>query len=171
MVQPLAEGPTYAAEPSAYDIQFEGLDPRAKVFYGFTVTSDDLAWELASASTLPELERDARRLEAVTLAGGATAYEAADESLDPHTIYLVTANAVIDELERIEARIEPNRPVAVSQLFSKTRGASDLSGPLPRRSLPGFEIVSVAEETGRGIDPMRAEVPAVQICAYQVVMR
>jgi len=62
--------------------------------------------------------------------------------------------------------------VAISQLLPKTRGATDLSGPLPRRSLPGFEIISATPETtGRGIDRMRAEMPSVQICAYQVAMR
>jgi hypothetical protein len=172
LVQPFAEGPTYAPQAMAYDILFEGLDPRAKVFYGFTVASDALAWQLAKAATLPEMERDARRLEPTALSNGAMAYELASDSVEPHTIYLVTANAVIDELERIEARIEPGRPVAVSQLLPRTRGATDLSGPLPRRSLPGFEIVSATPEvTGGGIDQMRAEAPSVQICAYQVVTR
>jgi hypothetical protein len=60
--------------------------------------------------------------------------------------------------------------VAISQLLPKTRGATDLSGPLPRRSLPGFEIISATPET-TGIDHMRAEVPSVQICAYQVALR
>jgi len=172
LVQPFVEGPIYAAQPMAYDILFEGLDQRAKVFYGFTVTSIDLAWQLASQSTLPELERHARRLEPTTLSDGAMAYALAPDSIDPPTIYLVTANSVVDELERIDARIEPDRTVAISQLLSKTRGATDLSGPLPRRSLPGFEIISATPETtGRGIEQMRAEAPSVQICAYQVAMR
>ena len=172
LVQPFVEGPTYAAQPTAYDILFEGLDPRAKVFYGFTVASDTLAWQLAKAATLPEMERDARRLEPISLSNGAMAYELAPDSVEPHTIYLVTANTVIDELERVDARIDPGRTVAISQLLPKTRGATDLSGPLPRRSLPGFEIISATPETtGRGIDRMRAEMPSVQICAYQVAMR
>jgi len=172
LVQPFVEGPIYAAQPMAYDILFEGLDQRAKVFYGFTVTSIDLAWQLAKSSTLPEMERYARPLEPTALPNGAMAYELAPDSVEPHTIYLVTANTVIDELERVDARIDPGRTVAISQLMPKTRGATDLSGPLPRRSLPGFEIISATSETtGRGIDQMRAEVPSVQICAYQVAMR
>jgi hypothetical protein len=172
LVQPFVEGPAYAAQSTAYDILFEGLDPRAKVFYGFTVASDDLAWQLAKASTLPEMERDARRLEPTALSNGAVAYELAPDSVEPHTIYLVTANTVIDELERVDARIEPGRTMAISQLLPKTRGATDLSGPLPRRSLPGFEIISATPETaGGGIDQMHTEAPSVQICAYQVAMR
>jgi hypothetical protein len=69
----------------------------------------------------------------------------------------------VRELEQIDARIEPARPLALSELLPKTRGGSDWSGPLPHRSLPGFEIAGASDPAG----PLLAD---LQICAYQVAM-
>jgi len=66
----------------------------------------------------------------------------------------------VEELDRLEAAIEPSRPFNVS--YAKTRGATDVSGPLPVRSLPGIEIRASKEAhevdqwltslQGRGLD-------------------
>ena len=175
IVQPEAE--TVAADGTAtptFDIVFDGLDQSSKIFYGFTVASLDLAWQLASQGALPPLKADARPLEPKITATGATAYRLAADSIQPSTIYLVAADRVVRELEQIDARIEPARPMAVSELMPqlrpKTRGGTDWSGPLPRRSLPGFEIAS-AERTPIGPkapEGIGHQTAAVQICAYQV---
>ena len=177
IVQPEAQ--SVAADKVAapvFDIVFDGLDQSSKIFYGFTVASLDLAWQLSNQGILPPLQADARRLEPKRTPEGAIAYQVAPDSIRPNTIYLVAADGVVHELEQIDARIEPARPMAVSELMPqlqpRTRGGTDWSGPLPRRSVPGFEIagarrtaaVSVPEGTG----PTTA---AVQICAYQVAMR
>jgi hypothetical protein len=179
IVQP--ETQTVAADananaPSAFDIVFEGLDQSSKVFYGFTVASLDLAWQLANQGALPPLTADARRLEPKLTPYGTVAYQLAPDTIRPHTIYLVAADKVVRELEQLQARIEPARPMAVSELMPqlqpKTRGGSDWSGPLPRRSVPGFEIAG-AERTptaaagSEGIGPVAAD---IQICAYQVAL-
>ncbi len=163
-----------ADAPSAYDIVFDGLDQRSKLFYGFTVASLDLAWQLANHGVLPPAMADARRLQPRLTPYGTVAYQLAPDTIRPHTIYLVAADKVVRELEQLQARIEPARPMAVSELMPqlqpKTRGGSDWSGPLPRRSLPGFEIAG-AERTptaaagSEGIGPVAAD---IQICAYQV---
>ncbi len=174
IVQPEVE--TVAADASAepsFDIVFEGLDQRSKVFYGFTVASLDLAWQLTNRGLLRPLAGDVRRLEPRPTAYGTTAYQMAPDTIEPHTIYLVAADNVVGELEQLQARIEPARPLAVSalmaQLQPKTRGGTDWSGPLPRRSVPGFEITG-AERTpptagNEGGGPVAGE---IQICAYQV---
>jgi hypothetical protein len=175
IVQP--EPDTVAADGTAtptFDIVFDGLDQSSKVFYGFTVASLDLAWQLASKGALPPLKADARRLQPKPTPAGAVAYQLAADTIRPNTIYLVAADRVLRELEQIDARIEPARPMAVSELMPqlqpRTRGGTDWSGPLPRRSVPGFEIAS-AERTpvggglSEGTGPAAA---AVQICAYQV---
>jgi hypothetical protein len=175
IVQPEPE--TVAANgtvpPPAYDIVFDGLNQSSKVFYGFTVASLDLAWALTKQAALPPLKAEARRLQPKVSAEGTLAYQLAPDSIRPHTIYLVTANKEVRELEQIQARIQPVLPMAVSELEPKTRGGSDWSGPLPRQSVPGFEIAggdSSPAPTGaaRAIGPMAA---AVQICAYQVATR
>jgi hypothetical protein len=171
IVQPTADSRQVASATPVFDIAFDGLWQTSKVFYGFTVTSLDLAWQLTNQHALPALRSDARKLEAKTTPEGATAYQLASDSIEPRTIYLVAAAGVIDALEQIGARIEPARPMALSQLTPRTRGGSDWSGPLPPRSLPGVEIsgpvgptTGAAEQTG----PMVAD---VQICAYQVSLR
>jgi hypothetical protein len=169
IVQPSIQAQGAAVEPPAYEIVFDGLGEGIKVFYGFTVASVDLAWQLASQSSNPEL-RHARRLHAKTTAGGRTIYQLASDTIEPYIIYLVAANSKVDQLEVIDARIEPSRPIAVSQMLGRTRGASDMSGALPHRSVPGVEIASAAKQPSEG-DPLGPDVPSVQICAYQVAMR
>ncbi len=176
IVQPHEQSVATAAESPAFDIVFDGLGQSSKVFYGFSVASLDLAWELANQGALPPLKSEARHLEAKAMPEGTTAYQLAPDTIRPHTIYLVAADTVVRELEQIKARIEPARPLAVSQLMPqlmpRTRGGSDWSGPLPRRSLPGFEIAgadSAASATnGGGVGPVAAD---LQICAYQVSTR
>jgi hypothetical protein len=163
IVQPSEHNAAVASQAPAFDIVFDGLGQNSKVFYGFTVASLDLAWQLANERALPELAPDGRPLEPRPTPEGTVAYELAPDSIQPHTIYLVAAGSLVRELEQIDARIEPARPLALSQLLPKTRGGSDWSGPLPHRSLPGFEIAGVADRAS----PVLAD---VQICAYQVAM-
>ena len=163
IVQPSGHNLTIASEAPAFDIVFDGLGQSSKVFYGFTVASLELAWQLANERALPALAPDGRPLEARATPQGTMAYQLAPDSIQPHTIYLVAAGSQVRELEQIDARIEPVRPLALSELLPKTRGGSDWSGPLPHRSLPGFEIAGVAERAS----PVLAD---VQICAYQVAM-
>jgi hypothetical protein len=158
IVQP-AEAAARSSEP-AYEIMFDGLDLNVATFYGFSVASMDLAWQLAKERALPELTADARRLEDVETKLG-TVFQLAPDSIEPHTIYLVASEGRVDELEDIGARIEPSQQLAISQLAMRTRGGSDQSGPLPHRSVPGVLIA----------DAGSASVPEVQICAYQVAMR
>lgn len=165
IVQPAGQKLGDSSEaPPAFDIVFDGLEQNSKVFYGFTVASPDLASRLANERVLPALAVDGRRLQAAITPHGTTAYLLSPDSIQPHTIYLVTAGSLVRELEQINARIEPARPLALSQLLPKTRGGSDWSGPLPHRSLPGFEIAGANDQAG----PALAD---VQICAYQVAMR
>jgi hypothetical protein len=173
IVQPEPDTAAGTATPT-FDIVFDGLDQSSKIFYGFTVASLDLAWQLASQGALPPLKADARRLQPKPTPAGAIAYQLAADTIRPNTIYLVTADRVLRELEQIDARIEPARPMAVSELMPqlrpRTRGGTDWSGPLPRRSVPGFEIASAERPpAGAGL-PERAgpAAAAVQICAYQV---
>jgi hypothetical protein len=164
IVQPSGQKMAISSEqPPAFDIVFDGLEQNSKVFYGFTVASLDLAWQLANEHVLPALAPDGRRLEATVTPGGPTAYQLSPDSIQPHTIYLVAAGSLVRELEQIDARIEPARPLALSELLPKTRGGTDWSGPLPHRSLPGFEIAGANHEAG-------PELGDVQICAYQVAM-
>ena len=172
IVQPHEQSVATSAESPAFDIVFDGLGQSSKMFYGFSVASLDLAWELANQGSLPPLKADARHLEPKVTPEGTTAYQLAPDSIRPHTIYLVAADTVVRPLEQIQARIEPARPMAVSQLMPRTRGGTDWSGPLPRRSLPGFEIAGAdsapSTTNGGGIGPVAAD---LQICAYQVSTR
>jgi len=165
IVQPHAD-----SEAAAYDIVFDGPAESAQVFYGFTVANIDLAWRLNEDGDLPDLAPDARPLKSAQSVEGSAVYSLAPDTIEPHTLYLVAANDAIDKLDAVNARFEPSRPVAVSYIF---RGASDMSGPLPRRSMPGVEIKS-AEATSNGalaVDVAAVQTSAVQICAYQVAMR
>jgi hypothetical protein len=171
IVQPTASSLDLASAPPVFGIAFDGLWQTSKVFYGFTVTSLDLAWQLSNQHALPALRSDARKLEPKISPEGATAYQLASDSIEPRTIYLVAAAGVIDELEQIGARIEPARPMALSQLTPRTRGGSDWSGPLPPRSLPGVEIAGPAEPTTGAADHTGSVLADVQICAYQVSLR
>ena len=171
IVQPYAESVPASTATPTFDIVFDGLGQSSKVFYGFTVTSLDLAWQLASDGVLPGLDPDGRRLEPKSAPGGAVAYQLAPDSIQPHTIYLVAADGEVQQLEQIDARIEPARPIALSQLLPRYRGGSDWSGPMPHRSLPGFEIAGAADAGRNGTGQIGAAVADVQICAYQVAMR
>jgi len=164
IVQPYAQTMAVSSETPAFDIVFDGLGQSSKVFYGFTVASLDLAWQLANERALPALTSNGRRLQAKTTPEGTIAYQLSPDSIQPHTIYLVAAGSLVRELEQIHARIEPARPLALSQLMPRTRGGSDWSGPLPHRSLPGFEIAGASDQAS-------AVVADLQICAYQVALR
>lgn len=159
IVQPAVDEKTRSSK-QAYEIMFEGLELNVSAFYGFSVASIDLAWQLAKEQTLPELKEDARRLESIETQLG-TLFRLAPDTIEPHTIYLVASETRLDELEKIGARIEPSRQLAISELAMRTRGGSDQSGPLPHRSVPGVLIA----------DASTASAPEVQICAYQVAMR
>jgi hypothetical protein len=170
IVQPYAQSVPVASETPTFDIMFDGLGQSSKVFYGFTVASLDLAWQLANDRVLPALDPGGRRLEPKATAEGMVAYQLSADSIQPHTIYLVAADGVVPQLEQIDARIDPARPMALSQLFPRTRGGTDWSGPMPRRSLQGFEIAG-ADDTNGATGQIGAAVADVQICAYQVAMR
>lgn len=171
IVQPYAQNVQVSSETPTFDIVFDGLGESSKVFYGFTVTSLDLAWQLTSDGALPPLDPDARRLELKPTPEGSIAYQLSPDSIQPHTIYLVAADGVVSQLEKIDARIEPVRPMALSQLMPRTRGGSDWSGPMPHRSLPGFEIASAEGSARSSASPIGSAVADVQICAYQVALR
>lgn len=173
IVQPFAQTVQMSSEAPTFDIVFDGLDQDARIFYGFTAASLDLVWQLSTGGELPELGADARRLEPRTTPLGTTAYQLSPDTIQPHTIYLVAASAPVAALERLDARIEPARPLAISQLLPRIRGGSDWSGPLPHRSLPGYEIGAgeAAAADGRPEDEPDLAAADMQICAYQVGMR
>lgn len=162
VVQPYVSEATIAAKSGgrpAYEILFDGMAKEVSAFYAFSVASVDLAWKLADQGAgLPELGDGVRTLEAKPTPIGTTVYQLAEDTVAPETIYLVAAEQPVDRLERIGARIDPDRPVAVAVRF---RGGSDQSGPLPRRTVPGFQIASAAPDQGAELE----------ICAYQVAMR
>jgi hypothetical protein len=170
IVQPADAGLAPTADAPAFDIVFEGLDRNTKVFYGFTVASLDLAWALTNQATLPELDDDGRKLSPKITPHGTRAFQLDPDTIEPQTIYLVAASGVVAELEQLGARIDPSRPMAVSQLMARTRGGSDWSGALPHRSLPGFEIAS-ADDPSPSPTRIGGDVAALQICAYQVATR
>jgi hypothetical protein len=177
IVQPFAETVQMSKQEPAFDIVYDGLEHEAKVFYAFTVASLDLAWQMTTEPRLPQLRTDARKLEPKATPLG-TAYQVARDTIQPHTIYLVAASAPLEALEQIDARIEPARPLAVSQLLPRIRGGSDWSGPLPQRSLQGYEIASPSSgaATRAAADDVPPDAPQlaaadVQVCAYQVATR
>ncbi len=137
IVQPHSYGQDLASDTTLVNIVFDGLAGQKQFFYGFTVTDIGLAWDLSKDGTLTELGPNGRALD-VTETNVGPAFEVHAESIEPHTVYLVAARSPVGELENLGAAIEPSQPFNVS--FAKTRGASDFSGPLPARSLPGVEI-------------------------------
>jgi hypothetical protein len=118
------------------NIVFDGLELQRHFFYGFTVTDVGLAWDLTATGTLPDLGPHGRALSVVATESG-PAFEVDAQSIEPHTVYLVAALSPVHALETMKAGIQPDQPFAVS---ARTRGATDVSGPLPTRSLPGVEI-------------------------------
>ena len=148
--------PGIAPEPT-YAIWFDGAGGGMRAFYGFSVTTVELAWRLAGADRLPDLGGDALPLDSARTADGVSVFRVAPGSLEPNVIYLTAAPAPVDPLERLGARIEPELPLVTSQLAAPTRGGSDQSGPLPGRSVRGFLIAEPAGETA-----------TLRICAFQV---
>jgi hypothetical protein len=153
------------ADTATYEILFTGKTTAA-IFYGFTVADHDLARHLTNDGEIPDLMTDGRSLETIER-DGATAYRVSSESILPRTIYLLAAAMPMRQLERIDARIDPARPIAVGL---RTRGATDLSGPMPRRTVPGIEILASAAD---GKDAHQSTIlaalePDFQLCAYQV---
>lgn len=161
IVQTHFDGDHQASEKTRVNIVFDGRDDQESHFYGFTVTDIDLAWDLSAPGdgTIIDLEPHGRALDVMETITG-PAFEISPESIEPHTVYLVAARSPVEELDRLEAAIEPSRPFNVS--YAKTRGATDVSGPLPVRSLPGIEIRASKEAhevdqwltslQGRGLD-------------------
>ena len=93
-------------------------------------------------------------------------------------IYLVAADRVVHELEQIEARIEPARPMAVSELMPQLQAEDArrhrlVGGRCRGGACPGFEIAGAERHRSGGRRPRghRARAAAVQICAYQVATR
>jgi hypothetical protein len=160
------------SEAPAFDIVFDGPSRRDQVFYGFTVASLDLAWQLAERR-LPELQADGRRLEPKASGDGFTSYQLATDTIQPHTLYLVAATSEIAALEQIEARIEPLAPIAVSQL--PVRGAGPFAGPLPA-PVEGFEVAAAQAPAAPANGIAKAAKPETvaanwQLCAYEVALR
>jgi hypothetical protein len=153
------------ADIATYEILFTGRTTKA-IFYGFTVAAHDLARQLTDEGEIPDLMEDGRSLETVER-DGATVYRVSSESILPRTIYLLAAAMPMKQLERIDARIDPARPIAVGL---RTRGATDLSGPMPRRTVPGVEILASAAHPEEATEPplLAALEPDFQLCAYQV---
>ncbi|MEM7042219.1 MAG: hypothetical protein AAF543_05360 [Pseudomonadota bacterium] len=148
-----------------YDILFNGEPDPTFAYYAFTVTDPDVAWELSSGSGLSALGDRSRPLEAI-VENDRQRYRADSASVMPLTIYLVVSTGPMAELDTIAAGFEPARPIAVGL---RIRGASDSSGPLPHRSLPGVEIHYASNTTGA--TELEADQPEHQLCAYQVLIR
>ena len=130
----------------AYEILFDG-DEQAQAFYAFSLAPS------AAASGAADFAEAARRLEPVDTPIGPV-YRLPEDAARPETIYLVAAEAPVDKLERIQARIEPAAPpIAVAAL--NFRGASNVTGQLPHRSVQGTQIASAD----------------LRICAYEVAMQ
>ena len=136
IVQPHFDDQRPVSDTTLVNIVYDGMAKRPQFFYGFTVTDIDLAWDLSTDGTLTDLGPNGRPLDVMETTVG-PAFEVDAESIEPHTVYLVAARSPVGELEDLGAAIEPSQPFHVS---FKTRGASDVSGPLPARSLPGVEI-------------------------------
>jgi hypothetical protein len=151
-----------------YDIVLDGAAPWATAFYGFTVTEVEAAWRLVAEPAMPDLTAQGRPLEAVTTPAGGLAYRIAPDTLAPPTIYLVAARGPIAALEAIDAGLEPAKPVTVSL---RSRGGSDVSGPLPHLSLPGVEVKTAAGGAAPRLAALTADDLVWQICAYQVAFR
>ena len=150
---------------ATYEILFAGNTTDA-IFYGFTVADQGLAQQLTNDGEIPDLEKNGRSLKTVKREG-LTVYQVSSDSISPRTIYLLTAATAMLPLERIDARIDPARPIAVGL---RTRGATDFNGPLPRRTVPGREILASSSEDvveDRSI-VVSSLGPDFQLCAYQV---
>lgn len=156
---------TIVGDVPDYEIMFNGKPDPSWTYYAFTVTDHVLAWELSSGSGLAALDDRGRPLQAIDDDGRAR-YRVDDASVVPLTLYLVISTAPLPELDAIAADFEPARPIAVGL---RVRGASDTSGPLPHRSLPGVEIRYANSEAAA--TEFDATLPDHQLCAYQVLIR
>lgn len=157
------------ANNAAYEILFDGRTTDT-IFYGFTVADRHLAQQLSDRDKIPDLRRDGRSLKTVEREGMTAAYRVSTDSILPRTIYLLTAATAMPELEQIDARIDPARPIAVGL---RTRGATDLSGPMPRRTVPGVEILASSSQRPDETVENRSIILSsfdqdFQLCAYQV---
>lgn len=153
------------ANNAAYEILFNGQTTDA-IFYGFTVADHKLARQLTNNDGIPDLRQNGRSLKTIEKEG-IIAYQVSTDSILPRTIYLLTATKSMPQLERIDARIDPARPIAVGL---RTRGATDLNGPMPRRTVPGVEILAsspqkYAEDRSIVLSSLGLD---FQLCAYQV---
>ncbi|HEX6143290.1 MAG TPA: hypothetical protein VFZ01_11255 [Geminicoccaceae bacterium] len=158
IVQPyLSEAVLKEGRPT-YEILYDGLERRT--FYAFTVTSEALAERLAAGGELPDLGDEARPLVAGLTPLDHTVYRLDPGTARPPAIYLVAAAMPVPDLDRLGARIVPARPVTVSQYVPRTRGATDQSGALPRRTEP-----TVVAEAGF------ATSGDLTICAYELAQR
>ncbi len=147
------------SDAATYEIIFTGLDSN-DILYGFTATDRQLASQLARENRLPDLTKGMVPLHGIEK-DNSLVYRLPPDSILPKTIYLAVASSRVDKLEQIDARIEPPRPVSVV-----TRGASDHTGPLPHRSVPGIEIISMSGEGDQLLAPVADQ--GIQLCAYQV---
>ncbi len=145
-----------------YEILFTGQISDA-IFYGFTVTDDHLARQLSDDGAIPDLTRSGRALEAVER-DGITVYQISADTLLPRTIYLLTAGRSMKRLEMIDARIDPARPIAIGM---HTRGASDFTGSLPRRTVPGQDLLISSPDENQSLVLSTLD-QDFQLCAYQV---
>ncbi len=145
-----------------YEILFTGRITDA-IFYGFTVTDDHVARQLNIDATIPDLTRNGRALEAVER-DGTIVYRLSADTILPRTIYLLTAGRSMKRLEMIDARIDPARPIAIGM---HTRGASDFTGPLPHRTAPAREVLTIPHSDDPSIVLSSLD-QDFQLCAFQV---
>lgn len=150
------------AAQGTWGIRFEGVAYPRGTFYGFSVTTQEVAWRIAESSPdqIPDLREGALKLAPIET-GTARLYKVDPRTAAPEMLFLVAAAEPVEQLEAINARIEPERAIAISELALPTRGASDISGALPAPVVPGFLIAEAKAETD---SPM-------QICAYEVAIR
>lgn len=147
-------------DAATYEIMLDGMFNR-DLLYGFTVTDPDIAQHLVD-NEITDLKSHARPLK-VMEQGRSVLYQLSPDSIFPRTIYLAVANEPVEYFESIDARITPPQ-------LAETRGASDLTGPMPRRSVLGTEVLSIETTEGRARKSLSK--PTInngfQLCAYQV---
>lgn len=165
IVQPEEPAFGLAMDMTTYEILFTGQTAET-VFYGFSATDHSLAQQLTRGGEIPDLQQSGRALEMVER-DRFTVYQVSAETIEPRMIYLVAAADPIPRLEQIDARIAPARPIAVGL---RTRGASDMSGPLPRRIFPGIDIMAAASKQSEEVRTAIASAHGsdFKLCAYQV---
>lgn len=160
IVQPNEPIVGLGARTATYEIILDGIFDKG-LLYGFTITDSKLAKQLTD-NKIAELKSHARPLK-VMEQGKTVVYQLSSDSALPRTIYLAVADEPVEYFEAIDARITPPRPAG-------TRGASDSTGPMPRRSVPGMEILSIEITEGRERQSLSRPTINIgfQLCAYQV---